>query len=105
MKDEGHLSRGNWRSKVLKRQVEGELACRILKLVKNGFLLTGKKVHQTACKFARENGIKGFSIKYEATGYKWLRNFMKRHKFLKIKKATQVSKNQATSFNQASVLQ
>ena len=30
---------------------------------------------------------------------------MKRHKYLKIKKATQVSKNRATSLNQASVLQ
>ena len=105
MKVEGHLSGGNWRSKMLKKKVEGELARRILKLVKNGFSLTGKKVCQTAYKFARENGIKGFSMKYEAVGYKWLRNFMKRHKYLKIKKATQISKKQATSPNQASVLQ
>ena len=82
MKGEGHLSGGNQRSKLLKKKVEGELARRILKLAKNGFPLTGKKVHQTAYKFARENGIKGFSIKYEAVGYKWLRNFMKRHKLL-----------------------
>ena len=44
----GHLSGGNRRSKVLKKKVEGELAHRILKLVKNKFPLTGKKVCQTA---------------------------------------------------------
>ena len=35
-KGEGHLSGGNWRSKVLKKKVEGELVCRILKIAKNG---------------------------------------------------------------------
>ena len=53
---------------MLKKKVEGELAYRIVKLAKNGFPLTSKKVCQTAYKFARENGIKGFSIKYEAVG-------------------------------------
>ena len=77
-------------------------SCR--KRLKNKFPLTGKRVCQTAYKFARENGIKGFSMKYEAAWYKWLRNFMRRHKYLKIKKATQISKSRATSLNQASVL-
>ena len=84
LKGEGHLSGGNWRSNMLKKEIEGELAHRILKLAKNGFPLTGKKVCQTAYKFARENGIKGFSMKYEAAGYKWLWNFKRRHEHLKI---------------------
>ena len=62
---EGHLSVGNRRSKMLKKKREGELAHRILKLVKNRFPLTSKKVCQTAYKFAKENGIKGFSMKLQ----------------------------------------
>ena len=80
------------------------MAKRIAKLAKNGFPLTGKKVRQTAYKYARENRIKGFSVKYEAAGYKWLHNFIQRHKKLKVKKASQISRNRASSLTQQSVL-
>ena len=52
MKGEGHRSGGAHRPKVLKEKEEGELAKRIAKLAKNGLPLTGKKVWQTAYKYA-----------------------------------------------------
>ena len=43
-------------------------------------------------------------MKYEEAGYKWLHNFIQCHKKLKIKKASQISKNRASSLMQQSVL-
>ena len=48
--------------------------------------------------------MKWFSVKYEAAGYKWLHNFIQHHKKLKIKKASQISKNQVSSLRQQFVL-
>ena len=93
IKGEGHRSGGVHRPKILKEKEEGEFAKCIAKLAKNGFSLTGKKVQQTAYKYAHENRIKGFSVKHEAAGYKWLCNFIQHHRKLKIKKASQISKN------------
>ena len=101
IKGEGHRSGGAQRPKVLKEKEEGELAKYI---AKNGFPLTGKKVWQTVFKYAQENRIKGFSVKYEAAGYKWLCNFIQCHKKLKVKKASQISRNRASSLTQQSVL-
>ena len=94
IKSEGHRSRGARRPKVLKEK-EGELAKRIAKLAKNGFPLTGKKVQKV--KNAHENRIKGFSVKHAAPGYIWLCNFIQHHKKLKVKKASQINKNGASS--------
>ena len=39
-------------------------------------------------------------MKYEAAGYRWLHNFIQHHKKLKVKKASQISRNQASSLTQ-----
>ena len=43
-------------------------------------------------------------MKYESAGYKWLCNFIQHHKKLKVKKASQISRNRASSLTQQSVL-
>ena len=103
MKGEGHRSGGSQCSKILMKKVEGELAHRICKVAKHGFPITGKKLQQTAFKYARENNMKGFSTKTAAAGYKWLHGFMGRNERLAVKKATQISCNRAGALTQQSV--
>ena len=94
-----HKSGGKCKPRILSTNAEDELVQLLEDFAAAGFPLTGGEVKQVAFQYAQENGITGFSNKYEHAGPAWLRGFLNRNPSLKWKKPINLSINRAIYAN------
>ena len=94
-----HKSGGKCKPRILSTNAEDELVQLLEDFAATDFPLTGGEVKQVAFQYAQENGITGFSNKYEHAGPAWLRGFLNRNPSLKWKKPINVSISQAICAN------
>lgn len=87
------------RKTIISIEDEVELKEMIIVLGKRGFPLRMGDIKQLAYQFATKKGIRGFSTVQEKAGYKWLWDFLRRNRNLRIRKPEALSANRAAGFN------